>query len=77
MTLHAQRRNLFLEVRREFDLVTLAILVGQVSGVAAHIESRVTAAVLRNIHSNVVAGQAKILVARRSRRCFQKLLRIV
>jgi len=77
VALDTKRRNIFLQVRREFDLVAIAVFVSQVAGVAAHIESCVTASVLRNIDSDVVAGKAKVLVTGRARCRLQQLLWIV
>jgi len=48
-----------------------------VAGFAAHVQSGVTAAVLRDIHSDVVAAQAEILFRRRARSRLQKLIGIV
>ena len=45
----------------EFALRGIAGLVYNVAGVAATIERRMTAAAFRNMHPDVVAGQAKIL----------------
>ena len=58
VTVNAEGRNIFLEVRREFDLAPIAILVGQMAGVAPRVERRVTAAVLGNVHAFGVATEA-------------------
>ena len=77
MAVDAQRRNVFLQVRREFDLAAVAILVRRVAGVAAHVERCVAAAVFGNIYADLVAGEAEILIVRRAAGWLQQLVRIV
>src|SRR5579863_2406877 len=60
----------------EFFLALLAGLVGYVAGLAAHVESWMPAALLRNIDPDVVATEAKVLfLIPRSR--FQELVLVV
>ena len=76
VAVEAQRRSRLGQVIVELDLALLAGLVGDVAGVAAHVQRRVPAAFLGNVQSLVVAGQAEIFVgAARSR--LQQLVLVV
>ena len=67
VTVDAERRHIFLQVRCELDLPFVAVLMREVAGVASHIERRVPAALFGDVHANLVAGQAEILIAGRAR----------
>ena len=77
VAVQAKRRRRFGQVIVEFRVARVAGLVGHVAGVAAHVERRVTAAVLRDIDADVMAGQAKVLVLGCSRGRLQQLVLIV
>ena len=66
VTIDAQRGSVLGQVKIKFALAALARLVHRVAGVAAHVECGVAAALLRNIRSLRVAGEAEIvfLIAR-------------
>jgi len=61
MAIHAKRRRRFGEMEVELGLADLAGFVGDVAGVAAHIERGMTAAFLRHIRTRVVAAEAEVL----------------
>ena len=46
----------------EFAYATLAGLVRNVTGIASHVQRRMTAAVLRDVYAGLVAGKAKIRI---------------
>ncbi len=50
----------------EFNLSALTCLMRDVTGLASHVEGRVTASVFWDIHSLVVTSQAKVVVFTRS-----------
>ena len=57
VALDAQRRNAFLQVRFKLNLSSLAILVSDVAGIAAHIERRMTAAFFGGVEADFVTGE--------------------
>ena len=59
----AQRRRVLGQVIREFALRGVACLVNNVAGVAAHVERRVPAAALGNVHTRVVTSQAEVFLS--------------
>ena len=63
VAIDAERRNRLLQMCRKFDLSTIPILMGHVAGIAAHVESGVTAAAFGHVHADLVAGEAEILVS--------------
>jgi len=62
MTIQTEGRRCLRQVIVEFQFAALARLVRRVAGLATHIERRVAAAVLGNVHTFVVAAKAKVLV---------------
>lgn len=62
VTIEAQHWGALGQVVVKLLLAPLARLVGDVAGLATHVERRVTAAVLRNVHALVVAAQTDIVV---------------
>src|SRR5579864_234189 len=64
-------------MRFELDLSPLAVLMCQMAGIAAHVEGGVSAAVLRDINSDVVAAQAEVLFPRGAGCRFHKLNGVV
>ena len=62
MAIETERRSGLGQVIIEFQFAALARLVRRVAGLATHVERRVAAAVLGNIHTFVVAAKAKVLV---------------
>jgi len=61
VAIDAERRSRFGQMEIKLGLSDLANLVRNVAGVAAHIESGVAAAFLRNIQSLLMAIEAEIL----------------
>jgi hypothetical protein len=77
MAVNAQRWGIFGQVEIKFAFATLAHLVSNVAGIAAHIQSCVSAAILRNIDADLVATQAKIRILRVSASGLKQLILIV
>src|SRR5208337_26329 len=61
VTIDAQRGSVLGQVVINFALASLTRLVRDMTGVAPHVESGVAAALLRDIRSLRVAGEAKIV----------------
>lgn len=61
VTIQAERGRSFRQVVIEFLFAGLADFVGHVTGIAAHVESCMAAAALRNIGALGMAGEAEIL----------------
>ena len=76
VTVEAQRRARLGQVIIELLFALLANLVGDVAGVAAHIQRRVPAAFLGNVDALVMAGEAEVLCLV-SRRRLQELILVV
>ena len=76
VTIDAQRRRSFGQMKVELHLAGLARFVGGVAGVAAHVEGGVAAALLRDVDADLVAAQAEILLLV-SRLGLQQLILVV
>ena len=63
VTIDAQRGRRLRQMKIEFLFAALAGLVCYVARCAAHIQRRMPAALLRNIHADGVAAEAKILAS--------------
>jgi len=61
MAIHTKRGRRLGQMEVELGLADLAGFVGDVAGVAAHIERGMTAAFLRHIRTRVVTTEAEIL----------------
>ena len=68
VALDAERRNGLLQMGGKLQLSTVPVLMRHVAGVAAHVESCVTAPALGNVQANLVAGEAEVVLARCARR---------
>lgn len=77
MAVDAERRRVLGEVKVEFTLATLAGFVRYMAGVAAAVEGGVATAGLGDIEADVVAAQAKIVLAGVARSCFQQVVLVV
>lgn len=62
MTIEAKGRSGLGQVEVEFLFALLAGLMGDVAGLAAHVESGMPAALLRNVNPDFMATQAEILL---------------
>src|ERR1039457_6313923 len=76
VAIEAQRRRRLGQVIIEFDLALLADLVSYVASLATHVQRRVTAALLRNVQSLLVAREAEVLVGP-TRSWLQQLVLVV
>ena len=65
VAIEAQRRSRLGQVIVELNLALLADLVGDVASLATHVQRGVPAALLGNVQSLLVAGQAEVFVRRR------------
>ena len=61
VTVNAQRGSIFSKVIRKLALMGVAGLVNNVASIAAAVERRMTASALGDMHSDVMAVQAKVV----------------